>query len=158
MKTRCPCCGTTLSLDALVAHDGARDALNAAFKVSGELGAAIIKYLGLFRSETRELSLDRVSKLLNELVPDIQAQRILHDRRTYDAPVAAWVWAIDQVLTARSQGRLKTPLKGHGYLYTILTTWRPNTGAVIAHEQQSQGSVQSKTVSAVLALEAMKNA
>lgn len=158
MKTRCPCCGTTLSLDALVAHDGARDALNAAFKISGELGAAIIKYLGLFRSETRELSLDRVAKLLNELVPDIQAQRISHDRRTYETPVAAWIWSIEQVLAVRSQGRLKTPLKGHGYLYTVLTTWRPSAGAVIAHEQQQQGTSQSKTVSAVLALEAMKNA
>ncbi|MCS5517658.1 hypothetical protein NWF32_31135 [Pseudomonas qingdaonensis] len=41
MRTRCPNCGTTLSLDALIAHDGAREALGIAFKMSGPLGHAL---------------------------------------------------------------------------------------------------------------------
>lgn len=157
MKTRCPCCGTTISLDSLIAHDGARDALNGAFKISGELGAALIKYLGLFRPETRELSLDRVAKLLNELIPDLQAQRITHDRHVYDAPVVAWVWGVEQILTARHLGRLKTPLKSDGYLYAVLATWRPNSETTVTHDQRLSNANHSKTVSAVLALEAMKN-
>ena len=40
MRTRCPGCGATLSLDALIAHDGAREALTVAFKLSGQLGSA----------------------------------------------------------------------------------------------------------------------
>lgn len=49
MRTRCPSCGATLSLDALVAHDGAREALAAVFKLSGPLGSAVVRYLALFR-------------------------------------------------------------------------------------------------------------
>ncbi|MEG1971149.1 MAG: hypothetical protein RR101_13645, partial [Burkholderiaceae bacterium] len=67
MRTRCPSCGTTLSLDALVAHDGAREALAAVFKLSGALGSALIRYIALFRPAARELTMDRVAKLIAEL-------------------------------------------------------------------------------------------
>ena len=51
MKTRCPNCGITISLDALVAHEGAREALLTAFTFGGDLGSAIVGYIGLFRPE-----------------------------------------------------------------------------------------------------------
>lgn len=108
MKTRCPNCGATLSLDAIVAHEGARDALYAAFMLGGELGAAAVSYLGLFRPEKRELSLDRVAKLLNEILPDVQAQRITRNGTVYDAPIDAWVWAMREAVKARDAGRLPT--------------------------------------------------
>lgn len=57
MRTRCPACGATLSLDALVAHDGAREALATTFKLSGPLGSAVVRYLALFRPESRALSI-----------------------------------------------------------------------------------------------------
>lgn len=60
MRTRCPSCGATLSLDALVAHEGAREALAAAFKLSGTLGAALVRYVALHRPDSRELTMERV--------------------------------------------------------------------------------------------------
>ena len=74
MRTRCPSCGATLSLDALIAHDAAREALAAAFKLSGQLGSALVRYLALFRPESRELTMDRVARLVGDLLPDLQAQ------------------------------------------------------------------------------------
>lgn len=124
MRTRCPNCGTTVSLDALIAHDGARDALGVAFKLSGPLGNALIRYVGLFRPETRELTMDRVGKLLTEVLPDIQAQRIERNGVAFNAPAACWVWAIEQTLGARDSGRLATPLKGHGWLYQVMSQWQ----------------------------------
>lgn len=114
MRTRCPSCGATLSLDALVAHEGAREALAAAFKLSGTLGAALVRYVALHRPDSRELTMERVGKLLNEVLPDIQAGRITRNGQVFEAPQEAWVWAIEQGLAARDAGRLKTPLKGHG--------------------------------------------
>ncbi len=76
MRTRCPSCGATLSLDALIAHDAAREALAAAFKLSGQLGSALVRYLALFRPESRELTMDRVARLVGDLLPDLQAQQI----------------------------------------------------------------------------------
>lgn len=111
MRTRCPSCGTTLSLDALIVHDAAREALAAAFKLSGQLGPAVVRYIALFRPELRELTMDRVARLVGDLLPDLQAQRISRNGQVYDAPLEAWVWAIEQALAARDAGRLTLPLK-----------------------------------------------
>jgi len=158
MRTRCPSCGATLSLDALVAHDGAREALAAVFKLSGPLGAAVVRYLALFRPETRELTMDRVGRLLGEILPDIQAQRISRDGQVFEAPADAWVWAIEQSLAARDAGRLKTPLKSHGWLYEVISSYRPQAGQVVAEgaPRLTTGKQQSRTLSGITALEDFK--
>lgn len=162
MRTRCPSCGATLSLDALVAHDGAREALAAVFKIGGPLGAAVVRYLALFRPETRELTLDRVARLLGEIIPDIQAQRISRDGQVFEAPAEAWVWAIEQSLAARDAGRLKTPLKSHGWLYEVISSYRPQAaqaGQLVAEGSPRliSGHQPSKTLSGITALEAFKH-
>lgn len=123
MKVRCLSCGASISLDVLIANDDAREAVAAVFKISGETGKAVLRYVALFRPPQRELTLARLAKLLNELVPDMQTQRITCHRQTYAAPPAAWVWAIEQVLQARDAGRLTLPLESHGYLYKVITSW-----------------------------------
>lgn len=157
MRTRCPNCGTTLSLDALIAHDGAREALGIAFKLSGPLGSALIRYLGLFRPEARELTMDRVAKLLGELLPDVQAQRIERNGQVFDAPVAAWAWAIEQALSAREAGRLVTPLKGHGWLYQVISQYQGQGTAVALAPEPAQvrqaTKPQSQTSAALAALQ-----
>lgn len=163
MRTRCPSCGATLSLDALIAHDGARDALGVAFKLSGSLGHALVRYLGLFRPETRELTMDRVAKLLGELLPDLQSQRIERNGQVFEAPPECWTWAIDQTLAAREAGRLATPLKGHGWLYQVMSQYQPQANAVapvLAPERQQPRLAQrpqSATATALAALEERMN-
>lgn len=161
MRTRCPNCGTTFSLDALIAHDGARDALGIAFKLSGALGNSLLRYLGLFRPETRELTMDRVAKLLGELLPDVQAQRIERGGQVFEAPPECWAWAIDQALAARESGRLLTPLKGHGWLYQVMTQYQPGItgGALVLAPEAKQISPArrgnpSQTNATMAALEA----
>jgi hypothetical protein len=153
MRTRCPSCGTTLSLDALIAHDAGRDALAGAFRLGGALGGALVRYLALFRSPSRELTFDRVAKLLGELLPDLQAQRITRKGQVYEAPPDAWIWAIEQTLTARDEGRLTLPLTGHGWLYEVISSWRPQQ-ALVARESRTPDKPQSKTAAAIAALEA----
>lgn len=158
MRTRCPSCGATLSLDALVAHDGAREALTVVFKLSGAVGSAVIRYLALFRPETRELTMDRVAKVLAEIVPDIQAQRIARNGQVFDAPAEAWVWAIEQALQARDNGRLTLPLKSHGWLYEVISSYRPSAGQMVADgtPRLTGGKTPSRTLSGITALEEFK--
>lgn len=155
MRTRCPSCGATLSLDALIAHDGARDALAAAFKLSGPLGAALLRYLALFRPDKRELTMDRVARLVNELLPDLQVQRITRNGQVHEAPTEAWLWSMEQALAARDSGRLAMPLKGHGWLYEVISNWRPQGNQVVlaGDGRAAPAKVQSKTLSAISALE-----
>lgn len=154
MRVRCPCCGATNSLDALIAHDDARTVLMLLIKLGGELPALTMRYLGLFRPAQTELSFARVAKLLNDLLPDMQAQRIERDGRVYDAPPDAWIWAMRQTLAAREAGRLNTPLKNHGYLYEVLTGYRSADGGVSPVMTATPNTATPLT--GIAALEAMK--
>ncbi|STZ76092.1 Uncharacterised protein [Bergeriella denitrificans] len=72
MKLRCPACGAAMSLEVLIAHDDAREALIALTGISDELTRAMLKYLTLFRPSEKDLSFARVAKLLGELLPMIR--------------------------------------------------------------------------------------
>lgn len=118
MRTKCPCCGATASLDVLVTQDGAREALMAAFQMPAPLGKLMVQYIALFRPPKRDLSFDRVNTLLGELMPMIQAGQIERGGRAWVAPLAAWQNAIEQMLMTRD--KLQLPLKGHGYLLEVI--------------------------------------
>jgi hypothetical protein len=153
MRTRCPACGATLSLDALIAHEGAREALAALVALGGPLAQAVIRYLGLFRPDSRELTFDRLARLLGELLPDLRAQRIERNRQVFEAPPEAWLWAIEQTLSARDEGRLKTPLKSHGWLYEVLSGWRgAGAGTSVVNAAAPRPVAGSRTAAALAAL------
>ena len=126
MKTRCPCCGATASLEVLITHDEARSLMVALAGISDELAKAALRYLGLFRPGERDLSWARAAKLLGELVPLIQAGEITRKRQSYPAPREAWIWAFNRVIEARDSGKLTPPLTSHGFLLEILTFWTPD--------------------------------
>ncbi|PJO78220.1 hypothetical protein GJV52_05500 [Neisseria brasiliensis] len=130
MKVRCPACGATMSLEVLIAHQDAREALISLAKVSQEPLIALLRYLTLFRPSEKDLSFNRVSKLLGELIPMIQAGEITRNRTIYPAPREAWVWAAERCVEARNAGRLKTPLTSHGFLLENITFWTPEKTAV----------------------------
>lgn len=156
MKLRCPNCGATHSLDALIAHDDARAALKLLVQLGGETAAMTMRYLGLFRPAKTELTFARVASLLAALLPDMQAQRIERGGQVYDAPPAAWLWAMQQTLAARDAGKLKTPLKNHGYLYEIISNYRAEANVVTAASQTTAQSAPGKVVGAIAALEGLK--
>ena len=129
MKTRCPCCGASASLEVLITHDEARSLMVALAGISDELAKAALRYLGLFRPGERDLSWARAAKLLGELVPLIQAGEITRKRQSYPAPREAWVWAFNRVIEARDSGKLTPPLTSHGFLLENLTFWTPDKTA-----------------------------
>ncbi|MBN6515528.1 DUF2752 domain-containing protein [Acinetobacter pittii] len=125
MKTRCPACGATNSLDALLGHGEASKAFVASLNLVGELATPLVKYLGMFRSQNRELTFERTAKLIGEISGDINAQQIKRGHHSYPAPKAAWIWAINTMLERRDQGKLQLPLKNHGYLYEVISSFKP---------------------------------
>lgn len=129
MKVKCPSCGASMSLDVLIAHDEARDALVALSGISDELVKACLKYLTLFRPAERDLTFARVAKLVGEIAPMIRGGEISRNRQTYPAPREAWIWAFNRCLEARDAGKLKPPLTSHGYLLENITFWSPEKTA-----------------------------
>lgn len=124
MNIKCPNCGAVHSLDALVNDADASAVLKAVLEMDAELGKAAIRYIGLFRPAKSQLSWARTAKLLNELMPMIKAQEAVRDGVSYPAPAEAWIHGFNETVNARDQGRLKLPLKSHGYLLEIVSQWQ----------------------------------
>ena len=155
MKTRCPACGATASIDTLISHDEARVLGVALTGISDDTARAALRYLGLFRPAHKDLSWGRAAKLLGELVPLMQAGEISRNRKTYPAPREAWLWAFGRALEARDAGKLQTPLTTHGWLLENITFWTPEKTActlpvVPAGEQLPSGSPNTPPASATL--------
>lgn len=145
MITTCPVCAASMSLDALMAHEETREYIRKIFSIDARLGRRVIFYLGLFRpAKTKKLTPLRMASLLGDLYPDIQAQKISRNGHEHKATVEAWLWAIEQVLVVRET--LILPLKGHGYLYEVLSRYE-RQAAVIDPVVSLKPEVQSKTFS-----------
>jgi len=136
MQLNCPACGATFSLDVIIGHEGARDAVLVALQLPAPLGKSLIQYIALFRPAQRALSMDRLAKLLNELLPMISKAQIERNGTHYAAPVAYWQQALDDMVAQRS--KLTLPLKSHGYLLTIIAGYAEKTAAK-AEKQTEQG-------------------
>lgn len=124
MNIKCPNCGAVHSLDSLINDAEASAVLRAVLEMDAELGKAAIRYIGLFRPAKSQLSWARTAKLLNELLPMIKAQEAARDGVCFPAPTEAWIHGFNETVNARDQGRLKLPLKSHGYLLEIVSQWQ----------------------------------
>lgn len=159
MKTRCPCCGAENSLDALLVHDEARVAVWAVAQVSGELGRLAVQYVALFRPSKTALTFDRMAKLLNEILPDIERGAINRDRVEYPAPAEAWIYGFREMLAKRNSGSLKLPLKSHGYLYEVMSSWQGQGLQVLPQQdfrQPENGEQHSQTLNAAMTLQGLR--
>lgn len=155
MNIKCPNCGAVHSLDSLINDADASSVLRAVLEMDAELGKAAIRYIGLFRPAKSQLSWARTAKLLNELMPMIKTQEAVRDGVSSPAPAEAWLYGFNETVNARDQGRLKLPLKSHGYLLEIVSQWQ---GSGLPSPQSSptgrvgEGGAPSKLRQGVAAL------
>lgn len=160
MKTRCPCCGAENSLDALLAHDDARDAVLAVIAVGGELPRLAVQYVGLFRPAKTSLTWARTAKLLGDILPDIRRGAITRESVEYPAPAEAWLYGFRELLARRNSGSLKLPLKSHGYLYEVIAGWRGQGLQTAAQptlgRPETETPNHSQTLSAVVQLQGLR--
>ncbi|WP_308905390.1 hypothetical protein [Neisseria mucosa] len=161
MICRCPNCGAANSLDSLVSDAEAAEVLKMLLELDADIGKAAIRYIGLFRPGKSQLSWGRTAKLLKELLPQIQTATIERNGTTYAAPMEAWLYSFQKILVAREAGRLKTPLKSHGYLYEILAGWvsQPSAGNQTVNQPSRRAALPanpSQTLTAAASLQGLK--
>lgn len=117
----CPVCQTAFPADAGLADLAARRAVQAAFGLwPAEISAYLVRYLGLFSPPQRALRLDKLARLVDELVGLVQAGTVTRHRDPRPAPLAAWGSGLAEVLKAHEAGSLTLPLTGHGLLCEIV--------------------------------------
>lgn len=133
----CPTCGTELDVATLFAHEDSQRAFARLASVSIPLGARVLQYIALFTPPKQRLTAAKKIKLLLQLLPDLERQAITHKGRDWAAPLAAWAQAMDQMLASRDAGRLELPMKGHGYLYSVLV------GMADRHEASAEAQTEA---------------
>ncbi|MEH8031434.1 hypothetical protein [Gallibacterium anatis] len=94
-----------------------------ALSLNGEFGRLAVQYLALFRPEKSALTMDRLAKLLSELVSEVQTGQFYRNGQSYNAPLECWIDGLTIVLNSRHN--IKRPLTSHGYLYEVMTKWQP---------------------------------
>jgi hypothetical protein len=156
MKTRCPCCGAENSLDALIAHEGARQAVWAVAQVGGEVGKLAVQYIALFRPAKTALTFERMAKLLGELLPDMERGAISRNSLEYPAPPEAWIYGFRELLARRNAGSLKLPLKSHGYLYEVISGWQGQGLQTLPAAPEQRQPENSQTLNAAMTLQGLR--
>ena len=144
MRLTCQACGSVISLDAALGHEGAREAVQIALQLPAPLGKLLIQYVGMFRPASRQLSLDRVASLLGELLQMIDEGKVERNGRTYAAPQNYWHQALEEMVTRRSD--LTLPLKSHGYLVSIIAGYAEKSEAkkeAAAEERKRHGGLET---------------
>lgn len=106
---RCPVCHSRISLEQLTQDESGRELLATLATLDTATGAALVAYIGLFRSASRDLANDRALKLVREVVALESPQWL----------TPALQETVEGLREKRAQGDVQ-PLKNHNYLGKVL--------------------------------------
>lgn len=115
----CARCGAYGSIELFTDDVYARRAIAVASALPAEVGPLAVRYLSLFAPAKSLASWRRALKVLEELQTAIRLASIRRHGRDWPLTTAMWVEGLEQMLGKRADLRL--PLKGHGYLFEILS-------------------------------------
>lgn len=143
----CPVCGAELDLSTVFSAHVDQQALERLVNAGFPIGSYLLRYVALHKPPKQTLTIRKKLKLLGELLPDLERQAITRTGRDWVAPKANWALAIDQMVSTAQAGRLDLPLKGHGYLHSVLQGMADKAEA--AQERQAESDKRGLTTATV---------
>ena len=138
----CPSCGAEFDLTVAFATEEERQAFARLASVSIPLGTRVLKYVALFQPPKQRLTSAKKLKLLLQLLPDLERKAITWKGRDWPAPLEAWAQAFDQMLAQRDAQRLELPMKGHSYLYAVLSGMADKHEAAAEHKREQDARLR----------------
>ena len=120
----CATCGAEESLDALIHRmiddEQVRRLIADIMTTSLPLGGLVLRYLRLHKPAKQKLRMDKVAKILGELLGDMQRGTIERKGRGWAIDKEGWKLALEAVFAAELKGSLTLPLDGNAYLYEVV--------------------------------------
>lgn len=118
----CPCCGSINSLEAYLAGQSQGEAIAAALKAHATLAPSLMSYMRLHNTPRRKPAISKTARLLTELCEMVAQNRVKRGHNTYQTTAELWRECMEEVVErARMPGStLSLPLKGHGYLLSVI--------------------------------------
>ena len=124
LVSTCAVCGAEESLDVLIHRmiddDNVRRLLADVMTKSFVLGGLVVRYLRLHKPAKQKLRMDKVAKVLGELLADMQRGSIERKGRSWNIDTEGWKLALEAVFTAQTKGTITLPLDGNAYLYEVV--------------------------------------
>lgn len=108
---RCPVCHSRISLEQVCQDDAGRELLALLARLDSATGSALVSYLGLFRSASRDLANDRALKLAQEALALESTQWL----------TPALQETTEAIKAKRQAGEVKA-LANHNYLRSVLNS------------------------------------
>ncbi len=106
---RCPVCHSRLHLDVLVQDDAGRELLALLSRLDRSAGGALVSYMSLFRSKSRDLANDRALRIATEALELAPVNEL----------IPAMAHTVEQMRGKQQAGSFK-PLSNHNYLKRVL--------------------------------------
>lgn len=124
LTNTCATCGAEESLDALIHRmiddEQVRRLIADIMTTSLPLGGLVLRYLRLHKPAKQKLRMDKVAKVLSELLGDMQRGCIERKGRSWSIDKEGWKLALEAVFAAELKGSLTLPLDGNAYLYEVV--------------------------------------
>jgi hypothetical protein len=150
LVSTCAVCGAEESLDALIFNmiddDNVRRLIADVVLKSVPVGGLVIRYLRLHKPAKQKLRMDKVAKVLGELLADMQRGAIERKGRSWGIDTEGWKLALEAVFTAQTKGTITLPLDGNAYLYEVVM--RLSDKAEGAAEKSAQSSSRGRSYQA----------
>lgn len=132
----CPHCGSVFALEQALDDADARRFYELLTKLPPTIIRPYLRYLKLFKPAKQVLKWHKMLVVTQELAPMIQAAQITRNKLLYTVPLDHWVSVMTQLVTNPPE-TLALPLKGNGYLLTILAN-QADKQAALQEEQFEQ--------------------
>ena len=144
----CPECAAQFDLVQAMEDADARHLMNLIKDIQPLVIRPYFRYLKLFKPQKQGLRWSKMLTLTKELAPMIKEAQIKHNHATYVVPPTAWAEVMND-LVDNPPATLKLPLKGHGFLLSILSANAEKVAAKAErkteeHKQRSREGVEQK--------------
>lgn len=120
LRLSCPECAAQFDLIQAMEDADGRRLLDMLKDIQPIVIRPYFRYLKLFKPQKQGLRWSRMLTLTQELAPMIKAAQINYNHAIYAVPPSTWAETMN-ALVDTPPPTLRLPLKGHGYLLSILS-------------------------------------
>lgn len=136
-RISCPHCGSVFALEQALDDADARRFYELLSKLPPTLIRPYLRYLKLFKPAKQVLKWHKMLVVTQELAPMVHAAQITRNKLLYTVPLDHWVGVMTQLVNHPPE-TLSLPLKGNGYLLSILANQADKQAAIQEEKLEQQ--------------------
>jgi len=143
-RIACPHCSRVFALEQALDDMDGRKFFELFIKLPPTVMRPYLLYIGLFRPKKQVLKWRKILVLTEEIAPMILKAQVTRNRIDYRIPPEQWAATMTELVTNPPK-TLELPLKGHGYLLSILANQAEKHAAMqeekVEQQKRNRGAI-----------------